>query len=59
MKKEEKDVADTDRYMGKDEEDTARDEASAVHEEASPRNQLRSARNTTWKFKRQAVEEKE
>ncbi len=58
MKKEEKD-ADTDKDTeDKDEEDTARDEASAVHEEDFPRNQLKSARSTTWKFRRRAAEEK-
>jgi hypothetical protein len=50
VKKEERDVADTGKDTDKDEEDTAKDEASAVHEEDSHQNQLRSVRNTTWRF---------
>jgi hypothetical protein len=57
VKKEEK-GEDTDKDMGKDEEDTVKDKASAVREEAIPRNQSRLGRSTTWKFKKRAAEEK-
>jgi hypothetical protein len=44
--------------MDKDEEDTEKDEASAVHGEDILRNQSRLGRNTTWKSKKRAAEEK-
>jgi hypothetical protein len=50
--------ADTDKDMDKDEEDTEKDEASAVHEEDILRNQSRLGRNTMWKSKKRAAEEK-
>jgi hypothetical protein len=61
--KEEKDEGTAEATADKGAEDT--EEATAdkgaedtAREEASHRNQSRSAKNTTWKFKRQAAEEK-